>query len=166
MQPLDMKKYSVFANSKAGMQDIDKDKINQVIYTASKDSSFFANELRKSTKVEKKVEEMHNRLREMQPSTKLSAQIHSKMKSKINNIEAARDLTRVWVCTDLDMFFCAVEMRDNPNLVGKPLAVGSLSMICTSNYEARKFGVRSAMPGFIGKKLCPELIIVGPNFEK
>lgn len=48
----------------------------------------------------------------------------------------------------------------------KPMAVGSTGMLSTSNYAARKFGVRAAMPGFIGKKLCPELIIVPPNFTK
>lgn len=46
------------------------------------------------------------------------------------------------------------------------MAVGSNSMLSTSNYVARKFGVRAAMPGFIGKKLCPELIIVPCNFDK
>lgn len=46
------------------------------------------------------------------------------------------------------------------------MAVGSTGMLSTSNYAARKFGVRAAMPGFIGKKLCPELIIVPPNFDK
>ena len=67
---------------------------------------------------------------------------------------------------DLDMFFAAVEMRDNPALKGKPIAVGDLKMLSTANYAARKFGVRSAMPGFIAKKLCPELIIVKCNFQK
>jgi hypothetical protein len=43
-----------------------------------------------------------------------------------------------------------VEIRDNPDLLGKPVAVGGMAMICTSSYEARKYGVRSAMPGFIG----------------
>ena len=46
------------------------------------------------------------------------------------------------------------------------MAVGGTDMLSTSNYAARKYGVRAAMPGFIGKKLCPELIIVPPNFTK
>jgi len=48
----------------------------------------------------------------------------------------------------------------------KPMAVGSLGMLTTSNYLARRFGVRAAMPGFIAKKLCPQLVIVPPNFGK
>ena len=46
------------------------------------------------------------------------------------------------------------------------MAVGSSSMLSTSNYRARKFGVRAAMPGFIGRKLCPQLVIVPCDFEK
>jgi len=53
------------------------------------------------------------------------------------------------------MFYAACEIRDKPELKDKPVAVGDYSMIQTTNYIARKFGVRSAMPGFMGKKLCP-----------
>jgi hypothetical protein len=45
-------------------------------------------------------------------------------------------------------------------------AVGGMGMVCTANYEARKFGVRAAMPGFIGRKLCPHLVFVQPDFSK
>jgi len=64
------------------------------------------------------------------------------------------------------MFYAACEIRDNPSLKGKPIAVGGMQMLSTSNYVARKFGVRSAMPGFIAKKLCPNLIIVKHHPEK
>jgi DNA polymerase kappa len=66
----------------------------------------------------------------------------------------------------MDMFYAAVEIRDNPSLADKPVAVGGQMMISTANYIARKFGVRSAMPGFIAKKLCPNLIFVDHNFHK
>ena len=77
-----------------------------------------------------------------------------------------RDLTRLWIHIDMDMFYAAVEIRDRPELANKPVAVGGESMISTANYVARKFGVRSAMPGFIAKKLCPHLVFVNCNFEK
>src|SRR5215204_6006882 len=71
---------------------------------------------------------------------------------------------------DMDCFYAAIEMRDNPLLQNVPLAVGGTpeqrSVICTSNYIARKFGVRSAMASAYAKKLCPSLVIVPPNFEK
>ncbi len=50
----------------------------------------------------------------------------------------------------MDMFYAAVEIRDRPELAELPIAVGSMQMITTANYVARKFGVRSAMPGFLG----------------
>ncbi len=48
----------------------------------------------------------------------------------------------------------------------KPMAVGGIGMVCTANYNARKFGIRAAMPGFIARKLCPELVFVKPDFQK
>ena len=66
----------------------------------------------------------------------------------------------------MDMFYAAVEIRDKPELASVPLAVGSDSMISTANYQARKYGVRSAMPGFIARKLCPQLVFVPCNCSK
>lgn len=81
-------------------------------------------------------------------------------------LERRRELGRVIVHVDMDAFYAAVEMRDCPELKDKPMAVGSMSMLSTSNYHARRFGVRAAMPGFIAKKLCPNLVIVPTNFDK
>ena len=46
------------------------------------------------------------------------------------------------------------------------MAVGGIGMVCTANYNARKFGIRAAMPGFIARRLCPDLVFVKPNFQK
>lgn len=71
---------------------------------------------------------------------------------------------------DMDAFFASVEMRDNPALRNVPMAVGGSSdrrgVLATANYEARKFGVRSAMPTAHAMKLCPNLVVVRSNFKK
>ena len=69
---------------------------------------------------------------------------------------------------DMDAFFASVEQRDNPALRGIPVAVGrdtQRSVVSTASYEARRFGVRSAMPMARAKRLCPELTIVTPRYE-
>ena len=70
---------------------------------------------------------------------------------------------------DMDAFFASVEQLDNPELKGKPIAVGgsqARGVVAAASYEARKFGVKSAMSGILAKQKCPDLIFVKPNFSR
>lgn len=70
---------------------------------------------------------------------------------------------------DMDAFYASVEQMDNPELRGKPVAVGGSEIrgvVSAASYEARKFGVRSAISGVLAKKYCPHIIFVRPRFER
>ncbi|MDH5217692.1 MAG: DNA polymerase IV [Gammaproteobacteria bacterium] len=71
---------------------------------------------------------------------------------------------------DMDCFYAAIEVRDNPSLKGRPVAVGGTAsrrgVLCTCNYEARRYGLRSAMPTAQALKQCPDLVLLPVNMEK
>ena len=81
-------------------------------------------------------------------------------------IEASR---RAIIHLDMDCFYAAIEVRDRPELRGKPVGVGGSrdrrGVLTTCNYEARKFGVRSAMPTFMALRRCPKLIVLPTRFD-
>src|SRR5687767_10552623 len=69
---------------------------------------------------------------------------------------------------DLDAFFVSVARKDNPKLIGKPILIGGSSdrgVVAACSYEARKFGIHSAMPMYAAKRLCKEAVIVKSDYE-
>ena len=77
--------------------------------------------------------------------------------------------TRKIVHVDMDAFYASVEQRDDATLRGRPVIVawkGQRSMVCAASYEARRFGVRSAMPAISAERLCPEAVFIPPDFTR
>jgi hypothetical protein len=156
----------LFTNLKAGMQGLDRDKINKIIQETTKDSIITKHKNEEFEKVKNTVDSYKKKLNSLHKSQSLIQHNKKIADQKIKEIEALRKLDKIWMHLDMDMFYAAIEIRDNPTLKDIPIAVGDERMVSTSNYIARKFGVRSAMPGFLAKKLCPQLIFVPCNFIK
>ena len=106
------------------------------------------------------------KLRNYKSNKELWNKTKEQVKKAVECFIKERETRRTWMHVDMDMFYAAVEIRDNPSLKKKPVAVGDNTMIQTTNYIARKYGVKSAMPGFIGRRLCPHLVFIKPNYPK
>ncbi|BFZ63060.1 hypothetical protein YB2330_004174 [Saitoella coloradoensis] len=151
------------STTKAGLDSTDQDRINKIIYEASKGSKFFENEKRKDAELTAKIHRVQTKLKDLEGHD-LRSEIR-RADELLAKLEQSRDLSQYIVHVDCDAFYASVEELDNPSLKNIPMGVG-LGVLTTANYHARKFGVRSAMPVYIAKKLCPHLTVVPCDFTK
>jgi DNA polymerase kappa len=155
-----------FDASKAGLERVDKAHVERVIRAATANSAFCRSEQRKEAE---RAVRHHALVKKQRAFHRLPlAEQHvwaAKAEAVQAELEATRDFSRSFIHIDLDMFYAAVEEKYNPSLRERPFAVGSFAMLATSNYIARQYGVRSGMPGFIAKKLCPTLWIQPLHFD-
>ncbi len=161
----DTRHFYTFLSDKAGMDEhrISKEEVERIVYEASKNSKFFQAQQRNDVKIQERIVAIQKKLRTLNDPQRraLEAEADKRLVAAEN---ACRSMSQVCVVVDLDAFFTSVEERDQPELRTVPFAVGG-GVICTANYEARKYGVRSAMPLFIAKKLCPKLVVRPTRFE-
>jgi DNA polymerase kappa len=149
--------------TKAGQDAVDQKKVSEIIYEASKGSKFFNNEEVKDKTLTTKIDRILKRKAQIE-KLDLKPDIR-RADDYIATLELTRDTSQTIVHIDCDAFYAAVEELDHPELRDVPFAVGQ-GVLTTCNYHARKFGCRSAMAGFVAKKLCPQLICLPLNFDK
>lgn len=149
----------ISACEKAGMQGIDRSKIDAIILRESGNSLYMKQQRRRDEQVDKRIEVM---LRQMERKKDISGgdtwkqDIERELETVINECIRNRPSRSACCVVDMDMFYMACELLTRPELHDRPCCVGG-GLVTTSNYVARKYGVRSAMAGFIADKLVEEL---------
>ncbi|TFY79901.1 hypothetical protein EWM64_g4108 [Hericium alpestre] len=151
------------STTKAGLAK-DQSEINRIIADASKGSAFYENEKKKDKDLTERISRILKQRDEALKGMDLR-KVEAKADHILAGLEAERDLSQYIVHVDMDAFYANVELLEKPELTGKPFGVGG-GVLTTASYEARKFGVRSGMPGFIAQKLCPDLILIPINMGK
>ena len=148
----------ISASDKAGMEGIDRARIDAIILRESGNSLFMQQQRRRDQKVDERIEQLKEQVAlqdKNHPNWK--RQLERELDEKqVPTIISRRRKRSCCVVVDMDMFYMACELLSRPELNDKPVCVGG-NMITTSNYVARRYGVRSAMAGWIGDKLVEEL---------
>ena len=156
----DAKNLLISASDKAGMGGIDRERINAILLRESGNSDFMKRQKSMDDAANKRIQQMKERLEEKDNTSTNDWRKEIKQSIVDPMLQKYRSQRRpISTCcvVDMDSFFISCHILDNPHLAEVPACVGGTSMISTSNYVARKYGVRAAMPGYLGSKLVNEL---------
>ena len=118
---------------KAGMEGLDKSKINQIIVEASKGSKYYKKELERENVLSQRINKMLQQLKQFSRAEIIKAERDADL--ELQQLVVNRDLSRVIVHVDMDAFYAAVEMRDDPALKDVPMAVGGHSMLVSQTHQ-------------------------------
>lgn len=155
----------VYDENKAGLA-APAEEVREKIMSISKGSKYFEQQQKRSTRADKQILQMKNKLKHTSESERHFAEMQ--VENYLQNLEKLRDYSKTYLHADLDSFFASCEALRDPSLVGTAFAVGGEikhGVLSTTSYEARKFGVRSGMAVFIALQLCPHLKIVESHYE-
>ena len=151
----------ISASDKAGMAGIDRARMNAILLRESGNSTFMQRQRKADESCNRKIETMKHQLNEKDDNTTNNNWRQELNKSTIDPlIKSYKNRRRPYstcVVVDMDSFFISCHILHHPYLATIPACVGGSSMISTSNYVARQYGVRAAMPGYLGQKLVAEL---------
>jgi DNA polymerase kappa len=147
----------IAASYKAGMEGMDRSRVDAIILRESGQSLYMRQQRERDAKVNDRIAILRHKVQEQElTGKKWRVTIKKELELKEAQLVAQRPLRSTCVVVDMDMFYMACELLTRPDLRDKPACVGH-TLITTSNYCARKYGVRSAMAGYIGDKLVHEL---------
>jgi len=150
----------ISASDKAGMAGIDRARINAILLRESGNSTFMQRQRKADESCNRKIETMKHQLTEKDDNTTADWRQElnkSTIDPILQNCNNRRRPYSTCVVVDMDSFFISCHILTHPHLATIPACVGGSSMISTSNYVARQYGVRAAMPGYLGQKLVAEL---------
>lgn len=147
--------------NKAGFANIDTLHIEDVIAKETEGGLYADNEQKREEAHKAQIKELQRRAAELTPTEIANAT--AAVDAELRQLKFGKP--RIYALLDLDCFYCAVELKENPELRGRAMAVGH-GIVCASNYEARRFGVKSGQATHISMKLCPSLIVLPGDMTK